>query len=60
MSMIDAIGRSPWAGYGWGQIGVAQTATALDYPATHEFFDSSHNLLIDLALWAGYQSPCSQ
>jgi hypothetical protein len=53
MSMIDAIGRSPWAGYGWGQIGVAQTATALDYPATHAFFESSHNLLIDLALWAG-------
>jgi hypothetical protein len=53
MSMIDAIGRSPWVGYGWGQIGIAQTATALDYPATHEFFDSSHNLVIDLALWAG-------
>ncbi|WP_159433794.1 PglL family O-oligosaccharyltransferase [Acidovorax soli] len=52
-SMLDAIGRAPWAGYGWGQIGVAQTATALDYPATHSFFDSSHNLLLDLALWNG-------
>lgn len=53
MSMVDAVGRSPWVGYGWGQIGVAQTATALDYPATQAFFDSSHNLLLDLALWQG-------
>lgn len=53
VSMLDAISRAPWAGYGWGQIGVAQTATALDYPATHSFFDSSHNLLLDLALWNG-------
>lgn len=53
MSMLDAVGRAPWTGYGWGQIGVAQTATALDYPATQSFFDSSHNLLIDLALWGG-------
>lgn len=52
-SMLDAIGRAPWRGYGWGQIGVAQTATALDHPATYSFFDSSHNLLIDLALWNG-------
>lgn len=52
-SMLDAIGRAPWAGYGWGQIGVAQTATALDYPATHSFFDSAHNVFLDLALWNG-------
>jgi hypothetical protein len=52
-SMLDAIGRAPWIGYGWGQIGAAQTLTALDYPPTHLFFDSSHNLLIDLALWSG-------
>lgn len=52
-SMIDAIGRAPWAGYGWGQIGVAQTATALDYAATQAFFDSSHNLILDVALWSG-------
>jgi O-antigen ligase len=53
LSMLDAIAQSPWIGYGWGQIGVAQTLTALDYPATHSFFDSSHNLLLDLALWNG-------
>lgn len=53
LSMLDAMGRAPWAGYGWGQVGVAQTVTALDYPATQSFFDSSHNVLLDLALWNG-------
>ena len=52
-SMADAIMRSPWAGYGWGQIGSAQTAVTLDYPPTFAFFDSSHNLALDLALWNG-------
>lgn len=52
-SMIDALGRSPWVGYGWGQIGLAQTVTALDHPSTNSFFESSHNLVLDLALWNG-------
>lgn len=51
--MLDAVGRAPWFGWGWGQIGAAQTATALDHPATHASFDSAHNLFLDLALWAG-------
>lgn len=53
LSMVDALWRAPWTGYGWGQVGVAQTAIALDYPATHSFFDSAHNLFLDLALWNG-------
>jgi hypothetical protein len=52
-SMVDAIGRAPWLGYGWSQIGVAQAATVLDYPATRSYFDSSHNLFLDLMLWNG-------
>lgn len=52
-SMLDALSRAPWAGYGWSQIGLAQTATALDYPATHTSFDSAHNLILDLLLWNG-------
>lgn len=51
--MLDAVGRAPWFGWGWGQIGAAQTATALDHPATHVYFDSAHNFFLDLALWAG-------
>lgn len=53
LSMVDAISRAPWVGWGWSQIGLAQTATALDYPATHTSFDSSHNLVLDLLLWNG-------
>ncbi len=52
-SMLDAVGRAPWLGYGWAQIGVAQTETALDYPPVHEYFYSSHNLFLDLLLWNG-------
>jgi O-antigen ligase len=51
--MLDAVDSAPWFGWGWGQIGAAQTATALDHPATHAYFDSAHNLFLDLALWAG-------
>ena len=52
-SMLDAIGRAPWLGYGWAQIGQAQTDTTMDYPAVYEYFYSSHNLLLDLLLWNG-------
>lgn len=52
-SMIDALGRRPWTGYGWNQIALAQQATALEYPATHWWFESAHNVVLDLALWAG-------
>ena len=52
-SMVDAIERAPWAGYGWGQIGHAQTTVALDHPPTYFFFESAHNLFLDMALWSG-------
>ena len=52
-SMLDAITRKPWSGYGWGQVGIAQTDTALNYPPTHSFFDSAHNIVLDLMLWNG-------
>lgn len=53
MQMLDAVAQHPWWGWGWGQISFAQTATALNYPATHTSFDSAHNLFLDFALWAG-------
>lgn len=52
-SMLDAISRAPWFGYGWGQISIAQLAVTLDHPPTHLVLESSHNLLLDLALWNG-------
>lgn len=53
MSMLDAISRSPWFGYGWNQVSLAQQAVVLDHPATHWYFNSAHNILLDIALWAG-------
>lgn len=52
-SMLDALERRPWTGYGWNQIALAQQATALEYPATHWWFESAHNAVLDLALWVG-------
>lgn len=57
LSSLDAIAIHPWLGWGFGQIGLAQQATALDYEPTHTFFSSSHNILIDLTLWMGI--PCT-
>lgn len=53
ISMLDALHQAPWGGYGWEQIHFAQQSVALSYPATHTFFESSHNILIDLMLWNG-------
>ncbi|MBD9404658.1 O-antigen ligase C-terminal domain-containing protein [Acidovorax sp. ACV02] len=53
LSMLDAIWREPWFGYGWGQISSAQLSVALDYPPTYLVIESAHNLFLDLALWNG-------
>ncbi|MBD9666160.1 O-antigen ligase C-terminal domain-containing protein [Variovorax sp. VRV01] len=52
-SMVDALARAPWFGYGWGQVSVAQQAVALEYPPTYALFDSAHNIFLDIGLWAG-------
>lgn len=52
-SMAEAVARSPWVGYGWNQVPLAQQATALEFPATRHYFDSAHNLILDIALWSG-------
>jgi O-antigen ligase len=50
---IDAISRRPLWGYGWQQIGSAQWAVALDHAPLQRYIDYSHNLVLDLVLWAG-------
>lgn len=52
--MLDAAVQAPLLGYGVGQIGAAQTTLALAYPPTNWFFDSAHNLPLDLVLWFGF------
>jgi hypothetical protein len=52
-SMVDAIGREPWWGYGWQQAGLAQGRVAADHPFVGEYIEHSHNLVLDLLVWAG-------
>ena len=52
-SMIDAVALHPWAGWGWGQVTAAQKATALSVPPTYWWLESAHNLILDIAVWAG-------
>lgn len=52
-AMIDAIGRQPWWGYGWQQVGVAQVLGAETHPFVGEQIEHSHNLVLDLLVWCG-------
>jgi hypothetical protein len=51
-TMLQAIQLSPWLGYGWNQVAVAQ-ASVLDLAFSGEFIEHSHNLLLDLLIWNG-------
>jgi O-antigen ligase len=50
--MVQAIAAHPWLGYGWNQTGFAQVPIAI-HARSLQFFDSAHNLLLDLAVWNG-------
>lgn len=52
-TLADAITRSPWWGYGWNQVSVAQANTVLNHAGTGEMIEHSHNLLLDLLVWLG-------
>lgn len=52
-SLLDALGREPWWGYGWNQVAVAQMRVASDHPFVGEMIEHSHNLLLDLLVWNG-------
>ena len=51
--MLDAISQEPWFGYGWQQVGAAQQRVALDHPPMSDYFEHSHNFILDLLLWNG-------
>lgn len=50
---VDAILQQPWFGYGWLQVPFAQWAVALDHADLQRYIDFSHNIVLDLILWAG-------
>lgn len=53
MLFIDAVKQQPWWGYGWNQSGLAHLTMALKHPPLHEYFNSAHNIFLDLVLWCG-------
>lgn len=53
MLIGDAVLERPLFGWGWQQVGVAQSALALAHPATGEVIRSSHNFVLDLLVWNG-------
>jgi O-antigen ligase len=53
LSMIDAIGREPWWGYGWNQVSVAQFHVAADRLPVGVLIEHSHNFALDLLVWNG-------
>jgi hypothetical protein len=52
-TLSDAVEQSPWWGYGWGQVAVAQQAVVANHPATYEQLAHSHNLALDLVIYNG-------
>jgi len=52
-AMLDAVGKEPWWGYGWQQVGAAQQRIALDHSAMAVYFEHSHNIFLDFLLWNG-------
>lgn len=54
LQSLDASFRQPWLGYGWNQAAGAQLAVAADHPDLGRQWDSAHNVILDLALAAGW------
>ena len=50
---LEALSRQPGWGWGWQQVPAAQLAVALDLPPLQRHIEHSHNIVLDLMLWAG-------
>ena len=51
--MVEALGRSPWLGYGWGELIVGVGDVASSMPPVREMTEYAHNLYLDLLMWNG-------
>lgn len=51
---LGAALAKPWFGYGWFHVASAQFAVVDQFPALGTVFLHSHNLFLDLVLWAGW------
>lgn len=53
LTILDAIIRRPWTGYGWAQVAVAQASVAAAHPFVGEMIEHSHNIVLDAMVWNG-------
>jgi len=51
--MWAAVREAPWTGYGWNQGLQAYLCQLPNFPAMHIVLADSHNLILDLMVWAG-------
>ncbi|MDC4387191.1 Wzy polymerase domain-containing protein [Acinetobacter baumannii] len=52
IQILHAIAQQPWLGYGWSQTSVA-VVDSIQYGTVHVWFNSAHNILLDLIIWNG-------
>jgi hypothetical protein len=52
-AMFEAVGNSPWVGWGWNQVVFGHTAVAYEHDAGQRVFQNAHNIVLDLMLWMG-------
>jgi O-antigen ligase len=52
-TLTDAALQQPWFGYGWGQVSQAQAIGVMNHPASGEWIQNSHNLVLDLVIHNG-------
>lgn len=50
--ILHAIAQQPWLGYGWSQTSVA-VVDSIQYGTVHVWFNSAHNVLLDIIIWNG-------
>ncbi|MDC4509345.1 Wzy polymerase domain-containing protein [Acinetobacter baumannii] len=52
IQILHAIAQQPWLGYGWSQTSVA-VVDSIRYGTVHVWFNSAHNVLLDIIIWNG-------
>ena len=50
---VDAVIASPWVGYGFNQVSVAQSRQMLLSPSPMQWAEHTHNIALDLLIWCG-------
>lgn len=52
IQILHGIAQQPWLGYGWSQTSVA-VVDSIQYGTVHVWFNSAHNVLLDIIIWNG-------